>query len=48
VLTFMSVVGGLILFGSVGLILGPIALTITTELLETWLSRTPKEIKHEV
>jgi len=48
VLTFMSVVGGLILFGSVGLILGPIALTITAELLETWLSRTPKEIKHEV
>jgi predicted PurR-regulated permease PerM len=48
VLTFMSVVGGLILFGSAGLILGPVALTVTTELLETWLSRTPPEIKNEV
>lgn len=47
VLVFMSVVGGLILFGSAGLILGPVALTVTTELLETWLSRTPAEMDDE-
>ena len=40
VLAFMSVVGGLILFGACGLILGPVALTITTELLGIWRSRT--------
>jgi predicted PurR-regulated permease PerM len=33
------VVGGLILFGPVGLILGPITLTITITLLEIWFSR---------
>lgn len=35
VLAFISVVGGLMLFGPAGLILGPVALTITTVLLET-------------
>ena len=40
VLVFMSVLGGLILFGSAGLILGPVALTITMGLLEIWSSRT--------
>lgn len=39
VLAFISVVGGLMLFGPAGLILGPVALTITTVLLETWHSR---------
>ncbi len=39
VLSFLSVVGGLILFGPVGLILGPITLTITITLLEIWFSR---------
>ncbi len=39
VLAFISVVGGLMLFGPAGLILGPVALTITTVLLEVW--RTP-------
>lgn len=34
VLVFISVVGGLILFGAVGLILGPVSLTITIELLK--------------
>lgn len=34
VLAFLSVVGGLMVFGPAGLILGPIALTITTVLLE--------------
>jgi len=37
---FMSVVGGLILFGSAGLILGPVALTVTMELVKIWSSRT--------
>ena len=36
VLAFMSVVGGLMLFGAAGLILGPVALTITMELLAIW------------
>lgn len=36
VLAFISVVGGLMLFGPAGLILGPVALTITTVLLEIW------------
>lgn len=41
VLAFMSVVGGLIAFGPSGLILGPVALTVTTVLLEIWRRRTP-------
>jgi predicted PurR-regulated permease PerM len=40
VLAFMSVVGGLMLFGPAGLILGPVVLTITIVLLETWASRS--------
>lgn len=40
VLAFISVVGGLMLFGTAGLILGPVVLTITTVLLETWRSRS--------
>lgn len=39
VLAFMSVVGGLILFGPAGLILGPLTLTVTTVLLEMWRGR---------
>jgi len=38
-LAFMSVVGGLILFGSSGLILGPVVLTVTMALLEIWSPR---------
>ncbi len=40
VLVFMSVVGGLMLFGPAGLILGPVVLTVTLVLLEIWSSRT--------
>lgn len=40
VLIFLSVVGGVILFGTAGLILGPVLLTITMELLEIWHRRT--------
>ena len=36
VLAFVSVVGGLMVFGPVGLILGPVVLTITIALLEIW------------
>jgi predicted PurR-regulated permease PerM len=43
VLAFMSVVGGLILFGPAGLILGPLALTVTTVLLEIWRGRITAE-----
>lgn len=39
VLAFISVVGGLIIFGASGLILGPIMLTITMVLLEIWTLR---------
>lgn len=40
VLAFISLVGGLTVFGAAGLILGPIILTITTVLLEIWRHRT--------
>jgi len=39
ILAFMSVVGGLIVFGSSGLILGPVILTLTIVLLEVWRER---------
>ncbi len=39
VLAFLSVVGGLLVFGASGLILGPIVLTLTLELLEVWAKR---------
>ena len=40
ILAFMSVVGGLVLFGPAGLILGPVILTVTMLLLEIWFKRT--------
>ena len=39
ILAFMSVVGGLMLFGQCGLILGPVTLTFTMVLLEIWAER---------
>ena len=39
-LAFLSVVGGLLLFGPTGLILGPLTLTATTTLFEIWSDRT--------
>lgn len=36
---FVSVVGGLIVFGTSGVILGPLAVTITLTLLEIWRAR---------
>ena len=40
ILAFISLVGGLILFGPAGLILGPVVLTITMVLLEIWSARS--------
>jgi predicted PurR-regulated permease PerM len=39
VIAFVSVVGGLIVFGVSGVILGPVAVTVTRTLLEYWRSR---------
>ncbi|MBK8476936.1 MAG: AI-2E family transporter [Opitutaceae bacterium] len=39
VLTFISAVGGLIVFGPAGLIFGPVVLTVTIELLDIWRCR---------
>ena len=39
VLAFISIVGGLIVFGPSGLILGPVVFTVTRLLLEIWSSR---------
>ncbi len=40
VLAFMSVIGGLMLFGPCGFVLGPITLTVTIVLLEQWTKRS--------
>jgi predicted PurR-regulated permease PerM len=45
VLAFISTVGGLILFGAAGLVLGPVVLTVTAELLEIWRHRNAVEAK---
>lgn len=37
---FVSVVGGLVVFGASGVILGPLAVTVTLSLLEIWRVRT--------
>ena len=46
VFAFMSMVGGLILFGSAGLILGPVVLAITVVLLKIWRSRRENRRGH--
>ena len=38
ILVFMSLVGGLLVFGSAGIIIGPVTLTVVTVLLEFWRS----------
>ena len=48
VLAFISLVGGLILFGPAGLILGPIVLTITMVLLEIWTRRATASSRKRV
>ena len=47
ILAFISVVGGLILFGPEGLIVGPAVLAITTVLLEIWSGRNIAELGFE-
>jgi predicted PurR-regulated permease PerM len=37
---FMAIIGGLVVFGSSGLILGPVTLTVTMLLFEIWRRRT--------
>lgn len=39
VVVFISIVGGLMLFGTAGLILGPVVLAVTAVLLEAWSDR---------
>jgi len=43
VLAFVSLVGGLIVFGTSGLILGPVIFTVTKILLETWSRQNSDE-----
>jgi len=43
ILAFISMLGGLMLFGPAGLILGPVTLTVTVVLLEVWRSRADAE-----
>ncbi len=43
VLAFISIVGGLIVFGPSGLILGPVVFTVTRFLLEIWSSQNATE-----
>ncbi len=45
VVAFISIVGGLTVFGPAGLILGPVAYTVTRHLLEIWSSRSPEQEK---
>ncbi len=42
-LVFMSLVGGLLLFGSSGLILGPMVLAITLFLIAMWTAKKPNQ-----
>lgn len=44
VLVFISIVGGLFVFGAAGLILGPVVLTVTTVLLEVWRDQNADQI----
>ena len=41
--TFIAIVGGLVLFGASGLILGPLAVTITIALVEIWRGRPHRD-----
>ena len=43
IIAFISMLGGLMLFGPAGLILGPVTLTVTVVLLEAWRSRADAE-----
>ena len=47
VIAFISIVGGLIVFGPPGLILGPVIFTVTRLLLEIWSSRNAAPLTHD-
>jgi predicted PurR-regulated permease PerM len=40
VVAFLSIIGGLALFGATGIVLGPVIVTVTFFLLEVWRRRT--------
>ena len=44
ILIFISVIGGLLQFGSAGIILGPVTLAVTIALLEIWFKRNSVEV----
>jgi predicted PurR-regulated permease PerM len=46
-LMFISLVGGLLVFGAAGIVLGPVILTMTIVLLEVWRARSPGVPKAE-
>ncbi len=41
-MAFMSIVGGLLVFGAAGVVLGPVVFTLTRALLEVWIDRNAK------
>jgi predicted PurR-regulated permease PerM len=45
VLSFISVLGGITVFGGIGLVLGPVILTVTIALIEIWLRRSEVDLK---
>jgi len=45
VIAFISIVGGLIVFGPAGLILGPVIFTVTRLLMEIWSSHNAEQTK---
>ena len=42
VLAFIAVIGGMFVFGAAGLIVGPVVVSVTLSLLETWRSRNAR------
>jgi predicted PurR-regulated permease PerM len=42
VVAFIAMIGGLAVFGAAGIILGPVAVTVTSLLLEIWRNRPPE------
>ena len=42
VVAFVAIIGGLTVFGTSGIVLGPLVVTTTLTLLELWRERTPR------
>lgn len=47
IIAFVSIVGGLVVFGPSGLILGPVMFTVTRILLEIWSTQNKAEQEKE-